>query len=171
MVAQNDDAERRSSARGVIVDHALQVLVDPRDISISAFVLPAPLGDLADDALHLLFAKVLLAAHLLPVRAQLHGACIEIMAVHVLRVAELREGHARFPHLASAEQHDESDPARGAWLRSTISASSVDKPVRLTQFFGNPTWWGSIMPRLIRQASQTFSLWAGMTATMRLLNQ
>ncbi|CAE7721863.1 unnamed protein product [Symbiodinium sp. CCMP2592] len=96
-VAQNDDTEHRSSVRGVIVDHALQVLVDTRGISILGVV-----GDVEDDGHVLCFWP---------------HACFD---------------HARFPHLAAAEHHDDSDLARGARLRSTISTSSVRRPVRLT---------------------------------------
>mmetsp|Transcript_102065 Transcript_102065/g.141950 ORF Transcript_102065/g.141950 Transcript_102065/m.141950 type:complete len:222 (+) Transcript_102065:393-1058(+) len=119
VVAQNCDAQHGSSV-SVIIDHAFQVFVDSRDISILGVVrnveddgnvLPTLLVDLADDVLQLLFAKVLLAARLLPVRAQLHGARLESMVVHVGLLHELLPDHARLPHLAPAEHHYEADLA------------------------------------------------------------
>ena len=67
VVAQNDDAQHGSSV-SVIIDHAFQVFVDSRDISILGVVrdveddgdvLPTLLVDLADDALNVAFAEVL----------------------------------------------------------------------------------------------------------------
>ena len=83
------------------------------DVEDDGHVLPALLVDLADDALHLLFAKVLLGRRLLPVRAQLHGARLESMVVHLGLAHELLQDHARLPHLAAAEHHDEADLAEG----------------------------------------------------------
>ena len=119
MVAQNDDAEHGSSVSRVIIDHAFQVFVDSRDIRILGVVrdveddgnvLSTLLVDLADDVLQLLFAKVLLAARLLAVRAQLHGARL-FVAVHVGLLHEVLQDHARLPHLAPAEHHYEADLA------------------------------------------------------------
>ena len=45
------------------------------------------------------------------VQAQLHGARLESMVVHVGLLHELLPDHARLPHLAPAEHHYEADLA------------------------------------------------------------
>ena len=122
MAAEDDDAMHGSSVSRVIIDHALQVLLDSWNISVLGIVgdvedhgdvLPVLHADLADDVLNVAFAEVPWAARLPQVEARLHGARLENVVVHVLLVLELFQDHARFPQLAAAENHEEADLA--AW--------------------------------------------------------